>query len=207
MGTIDQGQARFQIVRALADGLTELESEPRVQALLTRVHKYHYLLAAYGVRDHQVARMLHTQPEYAALLGWRLMLVAAASVFCIPGLILASPCVIVTRAVSQHKAAAALRGSTVKIEAKDVVATWKVMIGLIFVPVLHLIYTGVAWLWAGEQVVTVYFFFMPFISAFSIRMVEDFYALLGSIKHLVIMMVSQGQASRLAELRESLEQE
>lgn len=46
-------------------------------------------------------------------------------------------CFIAARVISTKKAAEALKGSTVKIKANDVVATWKVLVAMGFAPLLY----------------------------------------------------------------------
>eukprot|EP00658_Telonema_sp_P-2_P013635 TRINITY_DN15169_c0_g2_i5.p1 TRINITY_DN15169_c0_g2~~TRINITY_DN15169_c0_g2_i5.p1 ORF type:complete len:493 (+),score=85.30 TRINITY_DN15169_c0_g2_i5:142-1620(+) len=203
----EQRRTRFQIMRSLADGYARVQHLPAVQSLVTKVRKYHTLLEAYGVRDHQVAHRLSSRSPVTEILLWRLLIIATASVFCVPGLVLASPCVIVSRIVSTRKAAEALKGSTVKIEGRDVVATWKLMISLVFVPLLHTVYTLLVARFGGEALATVYFFFMPFVSFFSIKMFEDFFALIRSLKPLLMVMLSRDQAERLVDIRSELEKQ
>jgi len=212
-----QKSNRFNILRGLADGYESVKDHPSVLALMAKVAKYERLLRAYGIRDNAVANRLSwetagedhgsTQLNVMPLLLWRLLLVFGWAAVCVPGLVLASPVVLLTRIVANKKAASALAGSNVKIAGRDVMATWKVLIGLVFIPALHIFYTGVVYYLSSQPYSVLYFFFMPFVSAYSIKIFEEFFELVGSIWPLMLLVFSAHQASRLVELREELEEE
>jgi len=212
-----QKSNRFNILRGLADGYESVKGHSSVLALMAKVAKYERLLRAYGIHDNAVANRLSwetagedhgsTQLNVMPLLLCRLLKVFVYLIVCVPGLVLASPVVLLTRIVAQKKAASALAGSNVKIAGRDVMATWKVLIGLVFIPALHIFYTGVVYSLSSQPYSVLYFFFMPFVSAYSIKIFEDFFELVGSIWPLMLLVFSAHQASRLVDLREELEEE
>jgi glycerol-3-phosphate O-acyltransferase/dihydroxyacetone phosphate acyltransferase len=55
--------------------------------------------------------------------------------------ILNLPIVITAKALSAKKAKEALASSTVKIAGRDVLATWKFLVGLVLIPLLYGLYT------------------------------------------------------------------
>ncbi|PBK84700.1 hypothetical protein ARMGADRAFT_1132289 [Armillaria gallica] len=121
--------------RQLLEGYTHFKDEPRVVKLRKDVLKYNRLLRDLGLRDHQVS----SKPNWATLglLGYRAVLLLVWSVLALPGTILNGPMFIIASVLSRKKAKEALAESVVKIAARDVIATWKVLISLGVAPLLH----------------------------------------------------------------------
>ena len=102
-------------------------------------------------------------------LVWRVLNLGGIMIALCPAYTLFLPVVFVARRISQLKQMEALAGSKVKIEGKDVVATWKVMISFGLMPMLHLLYTLIARLLFSEAWAVVYFFFAPFVHYASLK--------------------------------------
>ena len=126
------------------------------------------------------------------LLVTRCVLLAMYVAVAVPGSVLASPCIIITRVVAYRKAKAAVRGSTVKNTGLDVAATWKVLVAMVLVPVLHVTYTTIAYLWYGDRGAILYFFCMPFVSYSSVLASEEFFKVFKSLWPL-LASVSHGK--------------
>lgn len=62
----------------------------------------------------------------------------------LPGVILNAPIFILAKVISRIKAKEALAASQVKLEGRDVLATWKVLVSLGVAPVLYVFYAAVA---------------------------------------------------------------
>ena len=56
----------------------------------------------------------------------------------LPGIILFSPVFITSKKISVRKAKEALAASLVKIKAKDVISTWKILVALVLAPALYI---------------------------------------------------------------------
>ncbi|KAJ6598160.1 hypothetical protein DFH09DRAFT_1303974 [Mycena vulgaris] len=129
-----------ELNRRLLEGYEHFKDQPRVQNLRKDVLKYNRLVRDMGVRDHQVPRAQRAGWKTLALLTYRVGLLAVWSIFALPGVILNGPIFILASIISRRKAKAALAASRVKIAARDVLATWKVLISLGVAPVLYLLY-------------------------------------------------------------------
>jgi glycerol-3-phosphate O-acyltransferase/dihydroxyacetone phosphate acyltransferase len=96
------------------------------------------------------------------------------------------PMLLTTRYISNKEAAKAAKNSSVKIAGRDVLATWKLMVAIILVPVLHLTYTSIAFLLYGEVGAVAWFFFAPFAAATGVFCTEFgvklFYSIMPLIK-------------------------
>lgn len=70
----------------------------------------------------------------------------------LPGFILFLPVFVATKIISIRKAKEALKGSTVKIQGRDVIATWKLLVSLAFAPLCYNFYVVLAcWLTARHR--------------------------------------------------------
>ena len=78
------------------------------------------------------------------LLFYRLLLLIVWTVLALPGVILAGPVFLVSSIISRKKQREALAASVVKIAARDVVATWKILISLGVAPLLYGFYAFLA---------------------------------------------------------------
>ncbi|KAJ7687696.1 hypothetical protein B0H17DRAFT_1069517 [Mycena rosella] len=137
-----------ELNRRLLEGYEHFKDLPRVQNLRKDVLKYNRLVRDLGLRDHQVPRAQRAGWKTLALLTYRVGLLAVWAVFALPGVILNGPIFILASILSRQKAREALAASRVKIAARDVLATWKVLISLGVAPVLYLLYACIGTLLA-----------------------------------------------------------
>ncbi|KAF1822178.1 uncharacterized protein K489DRAFT_320537 [Dissoconium aciculare CBS 342.82] len=136
-----------ELNRRLIKGYKTYKNDPRVVNLVKSVLAYNKQLFDLNIRDHQVsyARL----PWYTVLvtLVYRLIKVIVFSVSSIPGVILFAPVFICGKIISRRKAKEALAASTVKVKARDVVATWKILVAMALAPTLLIIYTIILTVW------------------------------------------------------------
>ena len=139
------------------------------------------------------------------ILAWRIGLLLVLGLTALPGSILAAPMFFITNRYSAKKASEAKAGSSVKIAGRDVVATWKLLVGLVVVPLMHAVYTSLAYLIGGQTSAVAFFFFAPFVCALSILATERGHKLLTSLKPIWIMMSNEKKSLRLlVETRRAL---
>ena len=113
--------------------------------------------------------------EIMLLLLWRVLVIVVYLLCSLPGLTLALPVILLTRVLSSRKAQEAKKGSSVKLLGRDVVGTWKILIAMVVVPILHLLYTYTAHALGGPSWSIGYFFFMPYVSYLSIKVLLPHY--------------------------------
>ncbi|KAI8319440.1 hypothetical protein GQ54DRAFT_265292, partial [Martensiomyces pterosporus] len=135
---------QVELTRRFIKGYNIYKDLPEVKELRDRVADYNMQLRYYGIRDHQVETMEIGRAEAGALFLWRLLWLLIMGLVALPGTILNIPVFVVTSVVSKRKAKAALAASTVKVRARDVIATWKILITLGLVPLLYTIYSILA---------------------------------------------------------------
>jgi len=133
-----------EINRRLARGYAQHKDDERVKRLAAAVKDYNSQLHSLGLHDRQV--------RYAKLRWWEVMwkFVVRLSkllflvVLTLPGLLLFSPIFIVSKVKSRQKAAEALAGSSVKIQGRDVMATWKLLVAIALAPTMYAFYSVLA---------------------------------------------------------------
>jgi len=140
-----------ELNRRLVKGYTHYKDDPRIIALKNSVSDYNRHLKYLNLRDHQVEYAKLSIPKVIFLLIGRVIKLAALSIGVLPGLILFAPVFVAAKLISIQKSREALATSTVKIEARDVIATWKLLVALAFAPVLYTFYTVLLVIWTYKS--------------------------------------------------------
>ncbi|KAJ3359611.1 hypothetical protein GGF32_009167 [Allomyces javanicus] len=136
---------KLELTRRLMRGYLHYKSDPRVKDLEQKVLYYNQLLRYHGLQDHQVERTAIGGMRALGLLMYRLALLTLMGLVALPGTILNAPIAVAASRISKRKAKEALAASTVKIEGRDVLATWKLLVALGLVPLVHILYTLLTW--------------------------------------------------------------
>ncbi|KAK9469907.1 hypothetical protein V1512DRAFT_219605 [Lipomyces arxii] len=134
--------------RRLVVGYSKYKDDPRIIHLREAVANYNKQLMHLGIVDHQVEYATLSTPEVLCKLVYRSLKLVFLAFGALPGAILFAPIFIATKKISKKKAAEALKASTVKIAAKDVIASWKIMVALGLAPALYWFYALLA-TWAA----------------------------------------------------------
>ena len=127
----------IELNRRLVKGYERYKDDQRIIELKKGVLKYNSRLFALGVRDHQVQYSKLPMVKIFFLFWYRLVKLAVLAVFVIPGTLLFSLVFIFTKLISIKKAKEALAASNVKVQARDVMATWKLLVALVVAPVSY----------------------------------------------------------------------
>ena len=136
--------------RKLMAGYTQYQDEPQVLQLKQAVLDYNRKLLALGIKDHQVEwGNAKQKPRWLAALtlAYRFGQLLALGVGTLPSLALFWPIFITTKLISVRKQRAALAASVVKLQGRDVVSTWKILVAIGLAPMLYLWYTFFTTLW------------------------------------------------------------
>jgi glycerol-3-phosphate O-acyltransferase/dihydroxyacetone phosphate acyltransferase len=136
-----------ELSRRLILGYEKYKDDERIKALKKAVMSYNRELQALQIRDHQVKYAHMSYVKALWLLLSRIVKLAVMAVLVIPGAVLFSPVFLAGKIISIRKSKEALAGSTVKIEGRDVVATWKLLVSLGLAPLAYGSYTAVACSW------------------------------------------------------------
>lgn len=194
-------------------GYNFFKDDPKVIELQQKVLAYNQLLKYHGIKDHQVLKTKMNDSRMLWLLVKRIFILTFMTLLAFPGGILNLPVVIVAKVISEKKANDALKGSTVKIAGRDVLATWKLLVGLVLLPTLYGFYSFtvfVALLQTDLELKwklilpMITWSLLPFVSYASLRFGEIGNDILGSIKPTWVTFLDPSGAETLLHNREKL---
>ncbi|KAI9472339.1 MAG: hypothetical protein EXX96DRAFT_583706 [Benjaminiella poitrasii] len=202
--------------RRFVIGYNLYKDDPRVVDLQQKVLAYNQLLKYHGLRDHQVPEINLRGWRTFCLLWYRIGVLIVWALLSFPGSILNLPIVITAKALSAKKAKEALKSSSVKIRGRDVLATWKFLVGLVLIPLLYGLYTLIVfWIclksdmgWFKTLLYPLLTWTMlPFVSYASMRFAENGVDVFKSIRPLYLALVDPAASANLRQLREKLSQD
>lgn len=136
-----------ELNRRLVKGYTHFRDDPRIVHLRKSIAAYNKQLRLLGIRDHQVDYAKFSIIQVVATLIYRLIKLVLLTIGTLPGLLLFTPVFIATKFISVKKSREALAASSVKLQGRDVMATWKLLIALAFAPAVYATYTAVFTYW------------------------------------------------------------
>ncbi|ORY05758.1 hypothetical protein K493DRAFT_333407 [Basidiobolus meristosporus CBS 931.73] len=203
------------LTRRFVAGYLHFKDEPAVKDFRNRVLAYNRLLKDHGLRDHQVKKMQMSFPRALLLFTSRLLTISIMALIALPGAVLNAPIGIIAKIISAKKAKEALKNSTVKIAGRDVLATWKVLVGLFLIPTFYWIYTFIMlyiairlkWSLFWKILAPILTFtLLPFISYASVRFGETGLDIFRSMRPLFFALFpgSNHRAKTLPVIREEL---
>lgn len=133
----------IEMNRRIVKGFEKRKNDPEIIQLKNDILKYNAKLKHYNVPDHLVDVAQINFIKNSFLLFCRSFKLLIASILALPGVIMFSPVFIAAKRISQQKAKQALANSTVKINANDVVATWKILMAMGIAPILYIFWSSV----------------------------------------------------------------
>ncbi|KAL8825027.1 MAG: hypothetical protein Q9170_007958 [Blastenia crenularia] len=204
-----------ELNRRLVKGYTHYKNDPRIDNLKRSVNDYNKQLWLLGVRDHQVEYAKFSVLKVIFTLIYRLGKLSVMAVGTLPGLVLFAPVFIASKIISIKKSREALAASTVKLEGRDVVATWKLLVAMAFAPLLNTTYTVLLAWWTIRNRVQGYmpnwvplwlviafgFVFFPTICFAALRFGETGMDIFKSLRPLILSL-NPTSANTLSKLRE-----
>lgn len=131
----------LELNRRMITGYTHFKDNPDIQRLVKDVADFDKRLRYLHIRDHQLANAKFGKPQIIYNLITRSIKLIVLSILSIPGTILFSPIFLLCHFISKKKQAEALKKSSVKIAAKDVIATWKILVAMGATPLLYTFYS------------------------------------------------------------------
>ena len=204
-----------ELNRRLVKGYTQHKDDPRIVNLKKSVNEYNEQLWLLGVRDHQVEYAKFSIPKVVFTLIYRLGKLGVLTIGTLPGLVLFAPVFISSKLISIKKSREALAASTVKLQGRDVMATWKLLVALAFAPILYATYTILLTYWTYRNRVQGYMpewvplwlvvafgiVFFPSITFAALRIGEIGMDIVKSLRPLVLSLYPTS-ANTLQKLRE-----
>ncbi|KAL2350178.1 glycerol-3-phosphate O-acyltransferase [Cryomyces antarcticus] len=136
-----------ELNRRLVKGYTRYKDDPRIINLKKSVLAYNKQLMMLNIRDHQVDYFKFSIIKVVFTLLYRVGKLAILTAGVLPGLVLFAPVFVAGKIISIKKSREALAASTVKIQGRDVMATWKLLVSLALCPLLYTFYTILLTYW------------------------------------------------------------
>jgi glycerol-3-phosphate O-acyltransferase/dihydroxyacetone phosphate acyltransferase len=188
---------KLVLTRRFGEAYEKYKDRPEVQALLARVEDYSHDLKHHQLKDYQVMRTATDGCRSGWLLLWRVLKLVVLTVLALPGLLLYSPVACIASHISAEKAREAKAGSAVKVAGRDVLATWKVLVAMVLLPLFTLLWVGAAailvsvvWdpepLWIHIVVPIGVLLLLPPLSFFTVRFSETALQILYSLRPLLL---------------------
>ncbi|OGM42716.1 putative glycerol-3-phosphate acyltransferase Sct1 [Aspergillus bombycis] len=204
-----------ELNRRLVKGYTHFKDDPRIVHLRKSIAEYNRELRLLGIRDHQVGYARFSFIKVIFTLISRLIKLSLLTIGTLPGLLLFTPVFITTKVISKQKSQEALAASTVKLQGRDVMATWKLLVALAFAPALYAFYTVVFTIWAYHNriqntvpewmplwlIVPIGMVLFPTITFAALRIGEVGMDILKSLRPLVLSL-NPSSANSLVKLRQ-----
>lgn len=166
------------ITKRFASSVQKLKNRPEVANIVKEVQNYNNKLQAAGIRDRDVRENLNCGPgllcrRKALSLLEVILLAPLAFIF----YMLFTPVAVITYVAALREKKTALAGSTVKVKALDVVASQKIKVGVMTVPIYWILLTllaiwvsGVAWWYFPVFLFVVW----PALTLFATRVCDKF---------------------------------
>lgn len=136
--------------RRLVKGYQHFKEDPEIKSSLERLLKYNENLKNLNLPDHEVEKAQLNYVKNTCILLYRTCKLITLCLLASPGFLLFTPVFIVGKWYSAKKQKTALANSVVKIKATDVIATWKILIGMGLAPLLYIFYS-ILGLWYFES--------------------------------------------------------
>lgn len=202
--------------RLLVEGYLHFKDDPRVVQLRAKILSYNERLRQFGIRDHQVKTAILGKKEATFKFIKRTAIAAVYGLLTLPALILNFPIIALCEIVSKRKQAEALATSTVKITARDVVSSWKLVISLGVGPAVYLGYSILAAvLFSKTNYSIIWKLLAPFITFLTIPVLSYYCLIFGdkcydiyrSLQPLFLIMTGNNSVPDLVIEREELSKE
>ena len=130
----------LEVTRRIIKGYLTFKDQPRIRKLMDAILEYNKVLKHLQLYDHQVSTLQLTPLRAATRFVSQILILLLYAITILPGLLLNLPAMIIIDQISRRKAERAVARSTVKLKGRDVLATWKLMVGFVLFPFMYLIY-------------------------------------------------------------------
>lgn len=165
----------MELNRRFAEGFAKFKDEEEIKTWTHKLRAYHDKMDLLGIRDEHIAREESAESTLAffGLMVMKFFVMLFVVIISGPGIILNAPIGLIAKIISKREAIKAKSKSIVKIHGNDVIASFKLIIGLVVTPILYTIYTMIIWSYFGFFAALLFFMFWPILSYVSLQFVEE----------------------------------
>lgn len=180
-------------------GFQTMKDHPLLLQYLVDINAYRADLKALGLDDkHLEESSPLSNFQLFGIILLRLIVVLTTLCLALPGGLLNLPVALTARYVAVKHAKSALKDSEVKIEAKDVLASKKVIVAICFFPALYAFYTFLTYWYWGLKMAVCFSIAFPIVSVASILVAEEGISIAIS---LLVMLQLGRYAEKIEDLR------
>ena len=195
--------------RVFASGYEKVKEEQDVKELFSKVLSYRQTLKAYSMPDHKVENSVPDESIVDTILsiieiGMYMVVLLPLTLAAFACFLFFLPVTVPVRLYAAKKARDAVKKSTVKLEGKDVLGTWKILVSFVILPMHFTCILGYLWYYHGESYAVLFQCFGPFIYIFGIKCGETWKNVMNNTWILVANSCGSRKQSRLKGLREEL---
>lgn len=164
----------LELIRRFSEGFVKLRDDPKVKQVAERIQEYNSKLKKYGLKDYQVDENWDAkgQDTYKDFM-WNAFYLGLIFIASLPGFILNAPIAGIAKYMALREAKKALQKSVVKISGRDVIASNKIVIGFVLVPIFYTIYSLIVFYFKGWFWALITMMVLPFFSYASVKMMEE----------------------------------
>ena len=131
----------LEVTRRFIKGYLTFKDHPKIRQLMNAIIEYNKVLKHFSLFDHQVRTFQLSRLGALARFSSQLLLLILYSVALLPAFLLNLPALLLIDWISKKKAKRAVATSTVKLKGRDVLATWKLMVGFVLFPLMYISYS------------------------------------------------------------------
>lgn len=195
----------YKLLMAKYDG----KEPPEFEALRQKLENYTDILRTWGLRDYQVPALQIS--SYSKLVVTFLHMLAVFSLCSLPTLILNLPVGVIAKFLAERERKTALKASVVKVHARDVMMSKKIVISLVLVPTLWVFYAVMLLCFSPlpRDMVLLLFLSMPILAYLGVISAESGMTDLKDLRPAFLRLLPQfrQQAIELPKLRADLQKE
>lgn len=208
---------QIELNRRFVKGYKKYRDDPRIIQLRHSILEYNNLLLAFGIKDHQVKNTQIDTINLIFQLSFHLSVLIIFGLISLPGFIVNSPALYLIGRISKKKAMAAKKASNVKIDGKDVISTWKLLVALVLLPFVYGLYSMAIILMSPNLrsktilnlsiAFILIFHILIFVSYATVRLSEMVYDSYNSIKPLILTILDPERYLILRQVRSTLHEQ
>jgi len=130
----------LELIRRFTKGYLRFSEHPKVKEISKQIGAYNAALDLYGLKDYHVPDSeLGKSVKSIAILTVRIVFSFLMLLLFLPGFVINAPVPFIAKYLALKEAKKALKSSDVKIEGRDVIATYKLLVSLVLAPLIYFI--------------------------------------------------------------------
>jgi len=196
----------LELIRRFTKGYVRFSDHPKVKEIGKKINEYNKQLEFYGLKDYQIPDLeLGKSVKSIAILTIRIIFSFMMLLLFLPGFIINAPVPFFAKYLALKEAHKALKSSDVKIEGRDVIATYKLLVSLVLVPLIYFVEIVGVLIFYGWRNAVVFTLCIPIFSYACVKVFEQESQVWATSIPLAYSFVKSSFYERVQELRSTRE--